>query len=59
LIAENGALDCCANGLTLEQRKGRQHYAKMTVLSFRYSSVNAQGEHGSTDELLSGEALYY
>jgi len=58
-IAENGVLDSCANGLTLEQRKGRQHYAKMTVLSFHYSGVNAKYEHRSTAEFLSGEALYY
>jgi hypothetical protein len=58
-IAENGALDSSANGLTLGQRKGRQHYAKMTVLSFRYSGVNAPREHRSTAGLLSVETLYH
>jgi hypothetical protein len=40
-----------ANGPSLGPRKGRQHDARITVLSFRYGSVNAQCDKRSTTGL--------
>jgi hypothetical protein len=41
------------NGPSLGPQKGRQHYARMTVLSSRYGGVNAQGDkfHGGPSYL--------
>lgn len=48
------------NGPSLGPRKGRQHYARMTVLSFCYGGMNAQWQafHGRAS-YMSGEPQHH